>query len=98
MTRLLLAAMLTAMLTAAAAFPQTERALLNQYCTGCHNEKLKTGGLMLDKLDLDQAGANPEVWEKVVRKLQAGMMPPAGAARPDRKTMDGLVEKIEAQL
>ena len=62
------------------------RALLDQYCVTCHNEKLKTGGLELDKLDYDQVGVHAETWEKVVRKVRAGMMPPAGARRPDRVT------------
>ena len=72
--------------------------LLNQYCITCHNEKLKTGGLALDKLDLDYPGANAETWEKVVRKLRAGMMPPAGAPRPDRKSLDGLAAAVETSL
>ena len=59
------------------------RAVLNQYCVTCHNEKLKTAGLMLDKLDYAHPGPNAEIWEKVVRKVRAGMMPPGGAPRPD---------------
>src|SRR5262249_19568937 len=47
------------------------RALVNQYCVTCHNEKLKTGDLMLDKLDLDRVGTQAETWEKVTRKLRA---------------------------
>src|SRR5690348_10093103 len=46
------------------------RALVNQYCVTCHNEKLKTGDLMLDKLDLEHVGAQAETWEKVVRKVR----------------------------
>jgi hypothetical protein len=72
--------------------------LLNQYCTGCHNEKLKTGGLGLDKLDPAQAADNPETWERVVRKVRAGMMPPSGARRPDRATLDRFAASIEGQL
>jgi len=63
-----------------------ERALINQYCLGCHNEKTKTADLMLDKLDLDHPGDNAEKWEKVLRKVRAGMMPPSGMPRPDRAT------------
>lgn len=59
----------------------TQRAVLNQYCVGCHNQRAKTAGLMLDNLDLALVGENAEVWEKVVRKLRAGVMPPAGAQR-----------------
>jgi hypothetical protein len=75
-----------------------ERALLNQYCIGCHNEKLKTAGLTLDKLDSTQTADNAETWEKVLRKVRAGMMPPSGARRPDRATLDRFAASIEAQL
>jgi cytochrome c551/c552 len=75
-----------------------EQAILNQYCITCHNEKLKTAGLMLDKLDFAHPGPNAEIWEKVVRKVRAGMMPPGGAPRPDRPTMDAFAAKLEAEL
>jgi hypothetical protein len=75
-----------------------DRALLNQYCIGCHNEKLKTAGLMLDKLDLTHPDQDPEEWEKVVRKLRAGMMPPAGMPRPDRATLDAWTGRLETEL
>ncbi|HYK57819.1 MAG TPA: DUF1592 domain-containing protein [Bryobacteraceae bacterium] len=74
------------------------RALLDQYCITCHNEKLKTGGLELDKLDLDQVGAHAETWEKVVRKVRAGVMPPAAARRPDRKALDAFATTVEGAL
>ncbi len=63
-----------------AAAPQ--RALLDRYCVTCHNERLNTGGLALDRLDPADVGAAPARWEAVVRKLRAGMMPPAGRPRP----------------
>jgi hypothetical protein len=75
-----------------------DRALLNQYCVGCHNGKLKTAGLMLDKLDVAHPGQDPEVWEKVVRKLRAGMMPPVGMPRPDRATLDSWTANLEMEL
>src|ERR1041384_1539507 len=75
-----------------------ERALINQYCLGCHNEKTKTADLMLDKLDLDHPGDNAEKWEKVVRKVRAGMMPPSGMPRPDRAALDAFAAKIEIGL
>lgn len=73
-------------------------ALMNRYCITCHNEKLKTGGLELEKLDPDHAGANAEAWEKVVRKIRAGMMPPAGAPRPDRQALDAFAGAVEGAL
>ena len=68
----------------------SQRAVLDQYCVTCHNQKLKTAGLMLDKLDLAQVGEHAEQWEKVVRKLRAGMMPPAGLPRPECRRLRGL--------
>src|SRR5580700_8110110 len=75
-----------------------QRALINQYCVTCHNEKAKTAGLMLDKLDLGNVGPHAETWEKVVRKLRVGAMPPQGMPRPDRATMDSLAASIETSL
>jgi hypothetical protein len=75
-----------------------ERALLNQYCLACHNERSKTAGLMLDKLDAAHPGDTPETWEKVVRKIRAGMMPPSGAPRPERAALDSLAAKLETEL
>src|SRR5712691_11505460 len=54
------------------------RALLNKYCVTCHNQRTKTAGLMLDTLDVERVSPDAEIWEKVVRKLRSGAMPPAG--------------------
>lgn len=75
-----------------------DQALLNQYCIGCHNEKTKTAGLMLDKLDLTHPGQDPETWEKVVRKVRAGMMPPSGMPRPARTALDSWAANLETGL
>src|SRR5262245_56115074 len=58
------------------------RGLVNQYCVTCHNKRMKTAGLLLDEKDLSNPGADAEVWEKVVRKLRGGLMPPVGRPRP----------------
>src|SRR5689334_4882371 len=58
-------------------------AALTRYCFTCHSEKLKTGDLILSAKDIQNPGADPEVWEKVVRKLRSRSMPPAGAPHPD---------------
>jgi mono/diheme cytochrome c family protein len=76
----------------------TPRALLNQYCVTCHNEKLKTAGLLLDKADPTNVSLDAETWEKVVRKLRAGAMPPQGLPRPDHATLDRFVETLETSL
>jgi Protein of unknown function (DUF1592)/Protein of unknown function (DUF1588)/Protein of unknown function (DUF1585)/Protein of unknown function (DUF1587)/Protein of unknown function (DUF1595)/Planctomycete cytochrome C len=75
-----------------------ERALLNQYCVTCHNEKLKTGGLELDKLDTAHVADHAEKWELVVRKLRSGMMPPSGMPRPAWDTYESMVGWLESQL
>ena len=74
------------------------RTMLDQYCVACHNQKLKTAGLMLDKLDPGQVGDNAEVWEKVVRKLRAGMMPPLGLPRPGATEYEALTVALENEL
>lgn len=83
---------------AAALSPAAERALLDKYCVTCHNEKLKTGGLMLDKMDVEHVGDGAEVWEKVVRKIHGRMMPPQGMPRPDQATLDNFASSLEASL
>jgi hypothetical protein len=76
----------------------TQRSLLDQYCVGCHNERTKTAGLMLDKMDITHVGEKAEIWEKVVRKLRAGMMPPSGARRPDAPTIGTFAGWLETEL
>src|ERR1700737_4683457 len=72
------------------------RALLDRYCVGCHNQRSKAAGqeparkLTLDDLDVTRIADHAEVWERVVRKLRAGMMLPAGARRPDKAAYAGL--------
>src|SRR5262245_24236685 len=58
--------------------PLAPRALLDRYCVTCHNEKLKTAGLTLDSMDVANVAARADVWEKVIKKLRLGTMPPAG--------------------
>ena len=72
--------------------------VLRQYCVSCHNERVKAGGLLLDKMDVANVPADAEAWEKVVRKLRVGSMPPPGMPRPDRRTLDGLVGWLETAL
>ena len=57
--------------------------LVAQYCVVCHNEYLNTGGLALDGFDVNSVQDNPDIWEKVLRKLRANAMPPTGMPRPD---------------
>jgi mono/diheme cytochrome c family protein len=74
------------------------RALLDQYCVTCHNERAKTAGLMLDKMDVDHVAVNAETWEKVIRKLRGGMMPPTGRPRPASDDIYKLISWLETSL
>ncbi|MDQ6664701.1 MAG: hypothetical protein M3Z23_09945, partial [Acidobacteriota bacterium] len=64
-------------ISSSAASP-TPRALVNQYCVACHNQKVKTAGVALDAIDPQKVSPDSAVWEKVLRKVSAGQMPPAG--------------------
>jgi hypothetical protein len=81
---------------AVASSPQ--RALLDKYCVTCHNETLKTANLTLDKMDVGNVSAAAPVWEKVVRKLRTGAMPPAGLPRPESAGYDSLATYLEKAL
>src|SRR5688572_13686104 len=74
------------------------RAIVNQYCVTCHNETLKTGGLSLEDMDFANIGGGAEVWEKVVRKLRSGMMPPQGKPKPDDATRNSMTSWLETNL
>lgn len=76
----------------------SQRALIDQYCVGCHNQRLKTADLMLDKADPANPSANPELWEKVIRKLRAGAMPPQGIPRPPAAAVETFVASLETAL
>jgi len=74
------------------------RAVLDRYCVACHNEKLRTAELVLSKMDVGNIGPGAEVWEKVVRKLRTGAMPPSGMPRPDQATYDSFATYLETEL
>src|SRR6202163_1358855 len=76
----------------------TERALLDQYCVTCHNDRTKTANLSLQQLDLATVGDHPELWEKVVRKLRAGVMPPPDVKRPPLAEYEALRDWLEAEI
>ena len=75
-----------------------QQAFITRYCVTCHNQRLQTGGLVLETADLGDVGADAETWEKVVRKLHGGLMPPPGAPRPDRTTSGAFVSRLETRL
>src|SRR5438128_6586425 len=77
---------------------QTPAAVFTQYCVSCHNARLKTAGLVIDPTDTVHVSTNPELWEKVIRKLRSGSMPPAGAPRPSPATYDAVATFLETEL
>jgi len=97
---------------AASAQASAAQGVIDRYCVTCHNQRAKIGGLALDVLDLAAAGREPqpgapaarterggvEIWEKVVRKVRTGMMPPSGAPRPDRAALDAFAASIETAI
>jgi mono/diheme cytochrome c family protein len=82
----------------AAIGPVETQALLKQYCVSCHNDRTKTGGLTLAAFDPTTAPAHAELTEKIIRKVRAGMMPPAGARRPAPEVLSGFAEALEARM
>jgi len=75
-----------------------EQAVIDRYCATCHNQRTRAGNLALDMLDVTAAGREPQTWEKVVRKVRTGMMPPSGMPRPDRATLDSFAASIETAI
>jgi mono/diheme cytochrome c family protein len=106
MRNLLLAAFAACALAAAppqAAQPATaaanpNKALIDRYCVTCHNQRLKTANLTLDVLDLSHPEKNALTWERAIRKLRGGMMPPPGAPKPPLEGVNALATYLEDSL
>src|SRR5436190_7015900 len=82
--------------TGAAATPA---ATIQKYCVPCHSDRLKTGGLSLEGVDVTTPSAHADIWEKVIRKLRTGAMPPSNAAqRPDAAATGGLATYLETSI
>src|SRR5262249_17781221 len=95
--RLVAAGFIPAVLFTTLGFAQSPapREVIDKYCAGCHNDRAKTGGLSLQHADLTHPDQNAELFEKVIRKVRAGLMPPAGMPRPDTATLNGLAASLE---
>ena len=78
--------------------PASSGELLASDCVTCHNDRTRIGGLSLQSADLANVPAGAETWEKVVRKLRAGSMPPQGAPRPDKAALDGFAAYLETTI
>jgi mono/diheme cytochrome c family protein len=77
---------------------QNQRALLDKYCVICHSDRLKTANLSIQGLDLTKVADHAEVWEKVIRKMRAGVMPPPGVPRPALAEYEGLRDFLESEI
>ena len=82
----------------AVAEASTEQALLKRYCVTCHNDRLVTGGVSLESVNLANVGPHAEILEKAVKKLRAGAMPPRRRPRPDPKEYEHFTAYLEAAL
>lgn len=72
--------------------------LLTQYCSGCHNKKTNTAGIAIDALNLADVGASAGAWEKVLRKVRSGEMPPPGLPRPTAPAITTFTSSLESAL
>ena len=82
----------------AKADPAEHASTVNKYCVTCHSDRLKTGGLTLAGADLVRVSEHADTWEKVIRKLRTGAMPPAGAPRPDQAASSALATYLETSI
>ena len=84
--------------TAGHGLAQTTPDLLQLYCTGCHNFEDWAGSLNMEELNFDDVEHNAETWELIIRKLNAGMMPPKGEKQPQPAAITGFIAELEGRL
>src|SRR5207237_4231472 len=77
---------------------QSQSALVKQYCVGCHNQKVTTAVVSLQGLDLNKVGDHASVWERALRKVRSGQMPPTGLPRPDATATASFTKWLENSL
>jgi hypothetical protein len=101
-TKIIDFAIVCAVIASSVAFAQTTaptpRAILDKYCIACHNDRAKTGGLTLEKIDVANIPANAETWEMVIRKLRVGAMPPSGMPKPSAAEVGSFLSSLESSL
>src|SRR5262249_4820458 len=83
---------------AQSAVSSNQRQFLDRYCATCHNDRLKTGGLSLEHVDVFRPETQPEIWEKVVRKLRTGVMPPPNMLQPPNDDRVAMATWLENSL
>ncbi len=80
------------------ATPADRKAMLTRFCAGCHNDKLKVAGWSVTPLDPTNLNANDATWEKILRRLSLGEMPPKGMPRPPKANIDDFTHWLAASL
>ena len=78
--------------------PESQQAIIDQYCAYCHDDVERSGDMSMSGLDLAHVEESAELVEKMIRKLRAGMMPPKGATRPDAATLQALAASLESGI
>src|SRR5687768_13333163 len=76
----------------------SRQGVLTRYCVTCHNTRTKAGGFVLEGVPAGDPAASPEIWEKVVRRVQAGEMPPAGIPSPGQDSLKALAAELIKDL
>ena len=83
--------------TVATSLPEAQ-SVVNQTCRLCHNDRVRSGNVSLESFEIAKADENAQLAEKMIRKLRAGMMPPAGVPRPSAAALAGLAESLETRI
>lgn len=78
--------------------PESREPFTGKYCLACHSERAKSGGFVLEGVPHAEPASRPEVWEKAIKKIRAGEMPPAGMPRPDEASTKNFVNGLIAEL
>jgi mono/diheme cytochrome c family protein len=78
--------------------PDDHKHMLMQYCTACHNDKLKTAGMSVVPLDANNLPANQDTWEKILKRLSLGEMPPKGMPRPPKEQITAFTSWLAKSL
>src|SRR5215467_15813787 len=74
------------------------RSMLDTYCVGCHSATGRAGGIAFAGIQVEDVGANAEIWEKAIRKLRGRQMPPPGSRQPSQADVDSFVHALETSL
>src|SRR5262245_797511 len=75
-----------------------DRAFLNRHCLSCHNDRLRTAGLSIEGISPEGPAPSAAIWEKVIRKLRSGAMPPPARPRPEAEAVERLIANVTTRL